>query len=158
MPAAGTVRGRAGNRLGEAYGLHGLHGLGLVAREEGGTATAPACHRTALRLFEEPGNAPGTAYTRGDLGGLLVLLGDPAGAVREFEAALTVLSGLRHPVAEGPCRLHLAEALALAGDPVGAAREQCCGEALPAGTDGWPQLDEARARLTALGLPATATG
>ncbi|WUD71507.1 tetratricopeptide repeat protein [Streptomyces sp. NBC_00510] len=150
-----AVHRRAGNRLGEAYGLGGL---GLVAREEGDTATALACHRTALRLFEELGNAPGTASARGDLGGLLVLLGDPATAVREFEAALTVLSGLRHPVAEGLCRLHLAEALALAGDRAGAAREQRSGEALLAGTDAWPQLDEARARLTALGLPGTATG
>ncbi|MFE0629560.1 ATP-binding protein [Streptomyces sp. NPDC058864] len=150
-----AVHRRAGNRLGEAYGLTGV---GRVAREEGDTVTALARHRDALRLFEELGDAPGTADAHGDLGGLFVLLGDHAAAVREFEAALAVLSGLRHPVATGLCRLRLAEALALAGDLAGAAREQRSGEALLTGTDGWRQLDEARRRLAALGLPAAATG
>ncbi|MFF7209100.1 tetratricopeptide repeat protein [Streptomyces sp. NPDC008238] len=150
-----AVHRRAGNRLGEAYGLAGV---GRVACEEGDTATALARHRDALRLFEELGDAPGTADAHGDLGGLFVLLGDHAAAVREFEAALAVLSGLRHPVAAGLCRLRLAEALALAGDLAGAAREQRSGEALLTGTDGWRQLDEARERLAALGLRAGTTG
>jgi tetratricopeptide (TPR) repeat protein len=149
-----AVHRRAGNRLGEAYGLGGL---GHVACEEGDTATALDCHRTALRLFEELGNAPGTADAHADIGGLLALRGDHAGAIGEFEAAITVLSGLGHPVAEALCRLRLAEALALAGDPEGAAGQQRSGEALLAGAGGWPQLDAVRARLAALGLPA-ATG
>ncbi|MDX3071642.1 tetratricopeptide repeat protein [Streptomyces sp. MI02-7b] len=145
-----SVHRRAGNRLGEAYGLGGLAAL---EREEGDHETALLAHRAALRLFEELGTTPGIADARGAIGDLLLLRGDIPGARRELESAVRLLKDLGHPVAEGTARLRLAAALATGSD-LPAAEQQRLADSLLSGAATGPELRELRARLDALGLPA----
>lgn len=92
------LSGAAGNHT---IAGHTWDSLGMAHLRLGQTARAIDCYREAIGKFRRVGHRPGEGVSLAHLGDALHSGGDVAGARRSWRQALTILTELRQPEADG---------------------------------------------------------